>query len=201
MAGLLLAVAAIPAFFVFMGWWIDGADEPQKADMIVVLAGLPSRALYGADLYNQGIAPSVWTSRPYRRPDEEQLLSLGVKYQLEEDLNREILLKKGVPPGKVHLYGDGVVSTFEEALALGKATDVDGKTLLVVTSRWHARRARLIIKRALPNTKVLVTGTPYESFTRRWWRDHILARSVVMEAVKTLYYAIGGRSVSGIDKN
>lgn len=197
-AGLLFALFSLPAAFLFMSWWIDGADEPEPADLIVVLAGLPSRPLYAAELYAKGLAPEVWTSRPYRRPDEQILLDLGVRYQLEEDLNREILEKKGVPKENIHLYGNGVVSTFEEALALSKALDVTGKTLLIVTSRWHARRARLIFRRALPDSRIIVAGSPHESFTRRWWRDHILARSVVMEAVKTLYYALGGRSTSVI---
>ncbi len=201
MAGLLLLLAFVPTAFLFLGWWIDGADEPENADLIVVLAGLPSRPLYAADLYKKGIASSIWTSRPYRRPDEKNLLDLGVKYQVEEDLNREILEKKGVPKDAIHLYGNGVVSTFEEALALSRATDVVGKKLLLVTSRWHARRARIIFARALPNTTILAAGTPYESFTRQWWKDHILARRVILEAVKALYYTIGGRSVSGIDKN
>lgn len=196
-----MLLAAVPTAFLFIGWWIDGADKPQSADMIIVLAGLPSRTLYGADLYEKGLAKSVWTSRPYRLPHEQKLLDLGVNYQVEEDLNKEILLKKGVPLTAIHLYGDGVVSTFEEALALARETNVTGKTLLVVTSPWHTRRARIIFKRALPKTTVLVVGTPYESFTRKWWTNHILARSVILEAVKTIYYILGGRSVSGLDKN
>ncbi|MFA6029071.1 MAG: YdcF family protein [Elusimicrobiota bacterium] len=192
-------VCAAAAGLAATAWWLDCSDEPRKADLIVLLAGAYSRPFHAADLYKHGLAPEVWVSRPYRAPAELKALALGTRIPAEEEVHRDILLRLGVPPARIRLYGDGVMSTVNEALALRRSLDLRGKTVLVVTSRWHARRARLVFRRALPGTKVLVCATPYEEFTRRWWTRQDLARSAVLEGTKMLYYLLGGRFISKLE--
>jgi len=172
------ALAASSAWAV--GWFIDFSDQPRKADMIVVLAGEFSRPFYGADLYKQGLAPEVWLSRPCRSPAARKAASIGVNIPLEEDINKAILLRLGVPQARIHLYGDSLMSTANEALALKRATDLRGKTILIVTSRWHARRAKWIFRRTAPEADVLVCATPYEEFSKRWWSRQHLAQAAIM---------------------
>ena len=181
------------------GWFMDFSDAPRKADMIVVLAGAYSRPFYGADLYKQGLAPEIWLSRPYRAPAELKAVSLGVSIPAEEENNRAILLRLGVSADKIHLYGDSTMSTANEALSFKRAANPRGKTILVVTSRWHARRAKWVFRRDLPEAKVLVCATPYEEFSRRWWSSQDLARVAIMESAKMLYYLLGGRFLNPLE--
>jgi uncharacterized SAM-binding protein YcdF (DUF218 family) len=181
------------------GWFIDFSDVPRKADMIVVLAGAYSRPFYAADLYREGLAPEIWLSRPYRPPSELKAVSLGVPIPAEEENNRAILLRLGVSADKIHLYGASTMSTANEAVAFRRAADPRGKTVLVVTSRWHARRAKWVFRHDLPGARVLVCATPYEEFSRRWWSSQDLARGAIMESAKMLYYLLGGRFLNPLE--
>lgn len=196
LGGALLA-AALAVWFP--GWFIDFSEPPRKADLIVVLAGGYARPFYAADLYKEGWAPEVWVSRPYRPPGELKAVALGVDFPAEHEINRDILIRSGVPGERIHLYGDSVMSTANEAMALGKAVELAGKTVLIVTSRHHSRRAKWIFRTTLPRTAFLACATPYEEFTRKWWTKQDLARAAVLESVKTLYYLVGGRFLAPLE--
>ena len=183
--------AAVAAFGV--GWWIDFGQQPVKSDVMVVLAGGYARPAYAADLYARGFAPEVWISRPRRISAHAQLEGLGIRLPREESINRDILAKRGVPTKRIHLYGDGVNSTADEAAALREAFPSRGKNILVVTSRFHARRARMVFRRLMPEANIVVAATPYENFTAKWWEDKELASNAVLEMFKTVFFVAGGR--------
>ena len=193
----MLAGAALGA--AVLGWWIDYSEPPRKADLMVVLAGSYSRPLYAADLYTQGLAPEIWLARVHRPPADLRVVSLGVALPAEEETNRQILLKSGVPASAVRLYGTGVMSTANEASSLSRAADTRGKTVLLVTSRYHARRAGWIFRSALQGADVVVSATPHEEFTRRWWTRQVLARNAILECSKALFYLLGGRFLSPLE--
>ncbi|MFH1724479.1 MAG: YdcF family protein [Elusimicrobiota bacterium] len=199
-AGLLIPpAAALLAWMWAIGWWMDYSDEPQKSDMIVVIAGEFSRPFHAAELYHAGLAPEVWVSRPFRGPAESEAVRLKIPIPAEEETSRRILLKKGVPPEAIRLYGEGVMSTVNEALALRHAAKPSGKKILAVTSRWHARRTRLIFRRTLPDAEVRVVATDHEAFSRRWWRSQALARAAILETAKTAFYLLGGRFLAPLE--
>lgn len=195
-AAAVLTILATGAVFG-LNWWVDSSDAPAKSDMIVALAGGFARPFYAADLYREGYAPEVWISRPAGDPSEALLATVGIKRRTEWEIDREILLRRGVPAARIHLYGDGVLSTANEALALKAAVDTRDKRVLVVTSRFHARRARIIFRRLLPGATVRVVATTYEPPLRRWWRDRFLAEYVMIEPVKMVFYWLGGMYVAG----
>lgn len=179
-----------------VGWWIDSGDEPAPADAIVVLSGAFNRAAYGGDLYARGLAPEVWISRARALWDDDFAREQGAPVPLEEAVSRDILARKGVPASRVRAYGRAIGGTLEEARALAAAADWRGRKVLVVTSRFHARRSRLIFRRALPGAEVRVCASPYEPFSRRWWRRKELALQAAQEVLKTAYYLAGGSFVS-----
>jgi uncharacterized SAM-binding protein YcdF (DUF218 family) len=175
-----------------MGWWVDFSEEPRPSDMIVVLCGSFTRPFFAADLYKQGLAPEVWHGRPRLSPGEALLLSEGLPLRSEDDVVRAVLVKRGVPPERIRAYGDGILNTLQEARAFREAARPEGKKVLVVTSRWHARRARLIFGKVLAGAEVRVAATPYDPFTRRWWTRQETARETVLETAKSLFYLLGG---------
>lgn len=186
----LSCAAAIP--FV-VGWWLDFSQEPQPSDIIVVLCGGEfSRALYAAELYQQGWGPEVWLVRPRKSASISLAASLGVAVPSEDDIFYKILLLKGVPRDRIRRYGEDAVSTLGEAQALKGALDARGDTrgkrILLVTSRYHARRANMVFRKVLPDASLRVAASPYDPFDRRWWRDRGMVWSGFLEMTKTLCY-------------
>ncbi|MDH4186049.1 MAG: YdcF family protein, partial [Nitrospira sp.] len=167
---------------------------PRKADAGFVLAGDFTRALYAADLYQEGFVPRIWLSRPERERLLRHLDAVGVPYPRQDDISRLVLLKKGVPPERIEFLGNEVVSTIEEARALAGvlAQREDIHTVLLITSRFHVRRAEAIFRKVLrtrPDVNIHAVGTPYDGYVvDYWWRDRDSARQVVLETAKWLLF-------------
>jgi uncharacterized SAM-binding protein YcdF (DUF218 family) len=189
--GLLAAAAAVRLALAGVSWWLDCADPPGKADIIVVLGGDYGRPIYAADLYRQGWAPEVWLARILPEEGEARARGLGIALLRETEINRAILLKQGVPEQAIRLYGQDVDSTRDEAGALACEFGGRGKRILLVTSRYHARRARLIFRRQLPGAQVTVCPTPYETRDPSWWRHKHLALNAVSELFRLANYLAG----------
>ena len=180
--------------FVYAASLLVVETPPRQADVGIVLAGDFSRALYAADLYHHGFVPRVWLSRPERERILRQLDALGVPYPRQEEVSRAVLLQKKVPSDHIELFGNGVVSTIEEARAvaelLGQRPDIH--SLLLVTSRFHVRRSEAIFRRILKDHSQLeihAVGSPYDGLVvDHWWKDRDSARQVVLETAKWLLF-------------
>jgi len=168
-AALLVLVVSLSVSFIYAGSLLVVEVPPQRADVGVLLAGHFGRALYAADLYHQGFIPRILISRPEREKALVQLDVLGVPYPRQEEISRAVLLKKGVPPDRIEIIGDEVASTIAEARLVADLLKArpDIRSLLVVTTRIHARRASAIFYRVLGDmsrTTVMVVGTPDDGF-------------------------------------
>ncbi|HEX4048386.1 MAG TPA: YdcF family protein [Elusimicrobiota bacterium] len=194
-AVLLALLAAASALLArrAIGWWIDSSDQPVKSDILVVLAGDYSRPVFAAKLYARGYAPDVWISRPERDPALVELERYGIHLPQEDELDRKILVIGGVPETRIHLYGRDVGSTADEADALRREFPPAGKKILIVTSRFHARRARLIFRRLLPGADIRVVAEPYPPNRIAWWKDKDLVGDAILEPLKTIFFLTGGR--------
>ncbi len=196
-----LSVAALG----YAGYWLQLAENPRPADAIIVLAGSFERSLYAADLYQQHYAPRIYLSIPAHETLAGQLEALGIVLPDEVDIHKQILLKKGVPARDTLTFGHGSLSTAQEAAALKTQFAHPGASLLVVTSPYHTRRAKLILERAFADTGISITvvATPYEEFHKDWWRSQASARNTVLELAKIAYYYAGGRfnSAASVTEN
>ncbi len=174
--------------------WLADADPPQRAAAILVLGGDPSRARQAADLYRAGYAPKVYVSVPVRYPALRRMDDIGVVAPREEELTRRVLLATGVPGSAIEPLGHEVLSTAQEAKLVGERLAGVPGTLIVVTSPYHLRRARMIFRDTLRGSPAVVfVGNRYEPFPDEWWRDQGTALAVILELTKTIFYVIGGR--------
>jgi len=193
LAVLLTAAICAGAGFFYAADWLSVADQPQKADAILVLGGSFTRPFQAADLYRRGFAPKIYISAPVRERQYRLLDEAGIPYPREEDVEREVLLKKGVPASAIELLGKNLVSTAAEAQA-ARALFAKGRPrLLVVTSPYHLRRARMIFSDALPTADIRMIATSYDPFPQAWWKDQGAARNVLLELAKIVFYELGGR--------
>lgn len=189
----LAAVLAGLGLLATAGFWMQASDTPVACDVMVVLGGDFERPAYAAELYRLGMAPRVYVGRTYRKPGERVLDASHVPYPLEEEVYKALLRKKGVPAQAIDYYGDDLMSTAQEAEAMAAQLGPGPGKLLVVTSPYHVRRARMVFTDALPGWDVRVCGAPSQTLPAAWWTRQASARIVLMELPKTLYYLAGGR--------
>jgi uncharacterized SAM-binding protein YcdF (DUF218 family) len=186
------------ALLLTAGFWLaPPKDPPERSDFLVVLAGGLDRSIYAADLFRDGLAPKVLVSRPAIEQVARELGALKIKLPREENLHQKILVGKGVPLQAIEFFGEGSLSTVEEARGLDRRFTPPAR-LLVVTSPSHVLRARFALSAALRDRGIIVQvfPTPYEPLRTRWWQSQESARSVILEIAKLAYYFLGGRFFS-----
>jgi uncharacterized SAM-binding protein YcdF (DUF218 family) len=127
------------------GQFLIDPDAPAKSDIIYLLGGdYLARAPLAASLEKSGFAPMILIAR---EPSKLTDATIG------------LLTAMGVPRSGITdiLVGHGVTSTADEARALRlyvRAHKV--RSVLVVTSMLHSRRAGMAMRRALWGTGVQV---------------------------------------------
>lgn len=167
---------------------------PVQAEAIVVLAGSSTykeRADEAARLFHEGRAPKIiltndglqseWSSELQRNP-----------FYVERAV--EQLRRAGVPAENIETLPQVVTSTYDEALLLREYVRAHGlRSVLIVTSAYHTRRALWTLRRVLKDEPVSIglSAPPPGQQTPRpltwWW--HIKGwRMVAGEYLKLVYY-------------
>jgi uncharacterized SAM-binding protein YcdF (DUF218 family) len=148
-------------------FWV--LDEPAgHADVIVVLGDdnySGDRAAHAADLYRSGVAPQVVASGRLLRP------YAGMAEIMEHDLE-----SRSVPATSLVKFAHRAANTRDEAEALsGLLASRGWKRVVIVTSNYHARRARFICGRVLgPGVTVHVSAALDSEFDpSHWWESRL----------------------------
>ena len=115
---------------------------------------------------------------------------LGITSHTE--LNREVLLKLGIPAMAIVAFGDNVSSTHDEAEAIREwASASKSKRIIVPTEIFAARRVQWIFDRELTpiGVQVIVHAFPPPQYTLAdWWRHRSGLIDFNNEVLKYLYY-------------
>jgi uncharacterized SAM-binding protein YcdF (DUF218 family) len=161
-----------------------------------VLAGARTeRWLEGVELYREGWAPKILLSPGRADPAEEELRRRGVVLPADVELIRTAVLQLGVPADAVIAPRGGVDNTAQEAaMAKRLALEAGWRRIIVVTSKYHARRARFAFAREFRGTSIVTSlrASRYDRSTpERWWRHRADIRSVTSELEKLLLYRLG----------
>lgn len=183
----ILMLAFVAALLVGIGgpsWLV--VDEPEKADVILVLAGetkvRPSLAL---QLLSQGYAQRLVLDVPA----DDQI------YQWKlSDLAGKYL--ESLPASKVTsacpIHG---LSTRDEARdALQCLQPLGVHTVLLVTSDYHTGRALAIFRHELPQLHFSVAAAQDKlQFGRSWWKHRQWAKTFVGEFSKFVWWQLVDR--------
>jgi uncharacterized SAM-binding protein YcdF (DUF218 family) len=181
---IILTLLVIGIFaFRGVGRWLVRPDALAHADAMVILSGgLPYRAEEAANLYRTGYAQEVWITRP--QSAAELLHSMDIHYFGEEDYDRQILLRSGIPDQSIQILPGTIIDTQQELTETIDQMRREGKaSVLIVTSPEHTRRVRALWKvLANKNLKAIVCASPQAPFDAdHWWRDTRDAYSVLRE--------------------
>jgi uncharacterized SAM-binding protein YcdF (DUF218 family) len=194
---LLVLVATAVALGLFVvssaGRWLIVADPlPAAADAIVVMAGsVPDRSLEAADLYRSGLAPRVVVTRERLGQAGSMLHAHGIRLPEGDDLTRAVLAGLGVPDAAIVALRRRTRNTMTEARTIARwACRHRVRELVVVSSRTHTRRARMILRQSLgPSVHLTMRPSRYDPFTAdRWWRVASSAKQVLSEYEKLAHY-------------
>ena len=107
---------------------------------------------------------------------------------------RERALQEGVPAERIR-YEDRSTDTRESLLYVAPILrDEDVRTLVLVTSPYHQRRAFLAARRALPGLRIVNRPERTRPWPpeRPWWREATTRRLVLQEYAKLAYYILRG---------
>ena len=189
-AALFLVLAALAA--PRLGAWLVLVDPLQKSDAIFVLGGtIFERPLEAVDLYHEGWAPRLLLMRQIADAGENELRRRGIPFQREVDGQIDVLTRLGVPRSAIEIL-DEQNSTKDEADAL-RAVVVTNRwqRVIVVTSKQHTRRVRLVMNRRLAETgaQAIVRASRYDrADVDGWWRNRSTLRFTLFETQRLIAY-------------
>ena len=179
--------------------------EPlASADAIVVMSGSSAyleRTRKAAELYHAGRAPRVLLTDDHTRggwDSTQQRNPFFVERAMQE------LIKAGVPEDRIEIVPGFAGSTRDEALILKlramEEVSVEHfvtlpryKSLLVVTSAYHSRRALRTLQQTFAGTEIKIGMEPspddsLHASTVFWWLRPEGWRTVGGEYLKLIYY-------------
>lgn len=170
-----------------LGRWLVVQDPLDRSGAIVVLSGgLPYRAVEGAKIYREGIAPQVWLTRSQEPAELEEW---HIDYEGEETYDRKILIHEGVPDSAIRVLDPIITNTVDEERAVfDKMRRSAVSRVIIVTSPPHTRRVRTLWRNLAPNGLVAIVRAastdPYDA--NHWWRNTKDALDVTREVLGLL---------------
>jgi uncharacterized SAM-binding protein YcdF (DUF218 family) len=183
---LVLFVAVVLAVFNYKsilqatGNYLVESQPPEKADVVVVLAGdyRGSRITRAAELVGAGYAPVALVSGPSEM--------FGVN---EATLAIEYAVRRGAPASYFEPVFMDALSTLEEARAFAPYLRKRNiHTMLLVTSNYHTRRATSIFRKTLGGSVRIITVAAPDPYFRpgTWWHNREGQKMVFYEYSKTV---------------
>ncbi|NVM27066.1 MAG: YdcF family protein [Desulfobacterales bacterium] len=178
-----------------LGEYLIVEHKPQKADLIVCLGGRGvENALAAIDAYKKGLAPYIFRAKELK-PDGLDYLKKTVKtYPTNFDLFTMIVDGFGIPEKMILSSEDRVGSTISEARLVRKLVlDRGFKSLIVITTLTHSRRAWLTFKKVFKDYDIRIISLPshYQLYNPKdWWTKRKYTKALIIEYQKLIYYKI-----------
>jgi hypothetical protein len=168
----------------------------RPADAIVIMGGDARRSAHGADLYLAGYArPCTWPGRSTTR--RNPCASWACPVPGRRRWSRPCSPSRACR-ARPRAYTGASFEHVEEAEALARALPPEARTILVVTSPSHCRRALAVLRHELPGRTILMSPTPHERFEPKWWTHQASAKAVVLELAKFAQYYVGKPFRTGV---
>jgi uncharacterized SAM-binding protein YcdF (DUF218 family) len=169
------------------GLWLDVGEQPQRVEYVLALPGDDGyRAFVAAAMVNRGIAqnalvienPSTYDVVDGFAPTSSQVAQRVYRFF-------------DIPKSKVVLLPGVSASTFDDIDALAGFLEKHPRaSTAVVTSNFHTRRARWMLRQRLGGTSrfVSVVAAPADFELAQWWQSENGFLFVITEYTKLIAY-------------
>jgi len=178
-----------------LGRYLIVEHEPEKVDMIVCLAGKNiERSLAVVDAYRKGLAPYIFMAKTSKPDGFDYLTKQGRNYPADFDLFKLAMEGFQIPEKVILSPEERVDNTLDEVRLVHKfVLDKGFKSLIVITSLTHSRRAWETFKKVFKDDDIEIISLPshYQLFNPKdWWTKRNYTRELIFEYQKLLYYKI-----------
>ena len=165
-------------------------DPMAPADAVAVFGGgLDTRSFGAAEYYRKGLARKILLADVRITPSEK----LGI-LPPHAELNRQVLLRLGVPEDAIETFGHAVTNTRDEAVALCNwAERSHARRIIVPTEIFSSRRVHWMLARTCAGKAVRVqvaTLNALEYSAADWWQHEQGLMAFQNEVIKYFYYRI-----------
>ena len=197
---ILTAVVLVLVVWVLLAWVAGRAlivkAEIGSADALVVLSGSSSyleRTHKAAELFRQGRAPLVLLTNDHTRGGWSSALQTNPFFV---DRAIDELINHGVPEERIRIVPGVAASTHSETEIVKNYAAAQGlKSILIITSGYHSRRALRTFRTTFAGTGVAiglepVTNGPQTPSPAFWWLRPSGWRDVAGEYGKLIYYRL-----------
>lgn len=198
-AALLIAGCGVVAWYFRLTWlpimgrWLDIGEAPRKVDYVMSLPGDEDyRPFLAAAMINAHFAEKGLVIQ--NEPTPEELDGLGIP---NSEIIRRVYRYCGIPDSNIVTLAGKSVSTAGDIDVLKRfLSEHPGARVAIVTSNYHTRRARWILRQHIgnPADQLLIVAAPNGDFDfSNWWQTESGFLMVINEYVKlTAYFFVYG---------
>ncbi len=184
--GVVLAGVAL-TFFFGIGYYLSPQDPLAKTDAIVAISGgdTDARVTEAVRLYDDGWAPNIIFSGAALDPSgPSNARAMAI-----------IAERAGVPKTAIEL-DETATNTRQNATGVAGVVRAQGyRSMILVTSPYHQRRASIEFHRALGSDIAIINHSSADQQWRRshWWATPYSRNLTASELQKVAYELISGR--------
>jgi uncharacterized SAM-binding protein YcdF (DUF218 family) len=164
-----------------LGYYLSPQDKLTKADVVVAISGgdTEARTTEAVRLYKQGLASHVIFSGA----------ALDVSSPSNAAAMAKIATRQGVPAAAIEL-DEAAANTRQNASGVAAIVEKHHyRSVILVTSPYHQRRASIVFKRALGGDIALINHSSPDLTWRRshWWATAYSQNLTLSELQKVIY--------------
>ena len=181
----MVSVVLVGGFFG-LGYYLSPQDAVRKADVIVAISGgeTKARTKEAVKLYEDGWAGHIIFSGAALDPNSPS----------NAETMARTAISLGVPASAIAL-DETAANTRQNAAGVAKIVrDQDYRSLILVTSPYHQRRAYVTFRRVLGADVEIINHSSYDQNWRRlhWWATPYSRKLTISEIQKVVYELASG---------
>lgn len=178
-AAVLIAILIVVFLPIAIAIYLSPQDSLEKVDAIVVVSGgdTDARISEGVKLYEQKWAPALIFSGAAASGDVSNALAM-----------KRIAESKGVPGASILIEEDSKTTEENAKFTAKMLKDNEFKSIILVTSPYHQRRAYTLFRKELGSEYKIVNHSSVDvNWSKKNWWDNSFARFLTFGELSKIF--------------